>query len=75
MRPVKKVKNCTLVCSCEFMMRHALHVLSKHSSHFLSIMIWSSSIPYSGKFSQLFRMKSVCENKKCEIYANASTRT
>ena len=38
-------------------------------------------IPYSGKFShganfRIFRMKaSVCENKKCKIYANASTRT
>ena len=42
--PSKKVKNCSHICSCEFMMRHALHVLSKHNSHFLSIMIWSSSI-------------------------------
>ena len=38
-------------------------------------------IPYSGKFLhganfRIFRMKaSVCENKKCEIYANVSTRT
>ena len=37
--------------------------------------------PYSGKFShganfRIFRMKaSVCEKKKGEIYANASTRT
>ena len=36
---------------------------------------------YSGKFShgadfRIFRMKaSVCGGKKCEIYANASTRT
>ena len=29
----------------------------------------------AGNF-RIFRMKaSVCENKKCEIYANASTRT
>ena len=41
--PVKK-ENIALVCSCEFMMRHALHVLNKHNSHFLSILIWSSSI-------------------------------
>ena len=40
-----------------------------------------ANIPYSGKFSHganfcIFRMKaSVCENKKCKIYANASTRT
>ena len=34
-------KNCVLVCSCEFMMRHALHVLSKHNSHFLSIIFFS----------------------------------
>ena len=38
-------------------------------------------LPYCGKFSHganfsIFRMKaSVCENKECEIYANASTRT
>ena len=32
--PSKKVKHCALVCSREFMMRHALHVLSKHNSHF-----------------------------------------
>ena len=32
--PSKKVKHCALVCSCEFMMRRALHVLSKHNSHF-----------------------------------------
>ena len=43
-RPKKKQKNFALVCSCEFMMRHALHVLCKHNSKFLSIMIWSSSI-------------------------------
>ena len=42
--PSKKEKNCGHICSCEFMMRHALHVRSKHNSHFLSIMIWSSSI-------------------------------
>ena len=39
------------------------------------------NVSYSGKFShganfRIFRMKaSVCENKKCKIYANASTRT
>ena len=32
--PSKKRKNCALVCSCEFMMRHALHVLSKHNNFF-----------------------------------------
>ena len=38
-------------------------------------------VQYSGKFShganfRIFHMKaSVCENKKCEIYANASTHT
>ena len=42
--PNKKVKNCALVCLCEFMMRHALNILSKHNSHFFSIMIWSSII-------------------------------
>ena len=42
--PSKKEKNCGHICSCQFMMRHALHVLFKHNSHFLSIMIWSSSI-------------------------------
>ena len=42
--PNKKEKNCAFVCSCEFMMRHALHILSKHNSHFVTIMIWPSSI-------------------------------
>ena len=42
--PSKKKLNIAFFCSCEIMIRHALHVLSKHNSHFLSIMIWSSSI-------------------------------
>ena len=42
--PNKKSKKLRSVCSCEFMIRHALHILSKHNGHLLSIMIWPSSI-------------------------------